>query len=336
MPIDRLKFALEAIAVGLWDWNVRTGELWWSDNLAAIHGIPQEDFDGTFDRFLGFIHPDDRAGFSAVLDHAVRSSDDFAAEFRVVGADGATRWIRGQGRVFREGDETDHAYRVIGIGYDISAKREEQSALRQLGVIAMASSDAIVAVDGYGIVTAWNPGAEHLFGYTAAEIIGQSIKRIAPRDRASEIEQILGRLSLGQRIDNFETERIRKDGTSIFVSISSGPLIDDAGNWTGAVTITRDITLRRREEERQRLLADAGNVLSSSLETDSTLSELARLLVSRFAHRCVFYLCREDGSLHTIADVERDENGSIRSVSKAAAETNTSNLSEVLTAAIMT
>src|SRR5215207_2980725 len=178
MAIDRLRYALEAAAVGLWDWNIRSGELWWSDNLASIHGIPQDVFDGTFERFLGFIHPEDRARFSVVLERAVRSSDDFAAEFRVVGADDATRWIRGQGRVLR--DESGDAYRVIGIGYDITSKREEQSALRQLGVIAMASSDAIVAVDGSGTVTAWNPGAEHLFGFTADEMIGQSIRNIAP------------------------------------------------------------------------------------------------------------------------------------------------------------
>ena len=302
MPTDRLKVALEAVAVGLWDWNVRTGDLWWSDNLPAIHGIPEDGFDGTFERFLSFIHPEDRASFAEVLERAVRSTDDFSAEFRVVGAGNAIRWIRGQGRVYR--DEFGQAYRVIGIGYDISSKRAEQSASRQLGVIALASSDAIVTIDGAGTVTAWNPGAEHLFGYTADEMIGQPIRRIAPEGRAGEIEQILRRLSLGHRVDNYETERVRKDGSHIFVSISSGPLIDDSGTWTGAVTITRDITLRRREEDRQRLLADASNVLSSSLETDTTLLELASVLVPRFADRCAIHLCQEDGSLIAVSDTE--------------------------------
>lgn len=306
MPIDRLRYALEAVAVGLWDWNVRTGDLWWSDNLAAIHGIPSDRFDGTFERFLEFIHPDDRPGFSDVLQRAVRSSDDFTAEFRVVGADTAVRWIRGQGRVFR--DHLGEAYRVIGIGFDITDQRAEQSAARQLGVIAMASNDAIVTVDEEGNVTAWNPGAERLFGYSAGEMIGKSIRQIAPPENALEIEQILGRLSLGHGVDNFETERIRKDGSRIFVSISSGPLTDENGRWNGAVTVTRDITLRRREEIRQRLLADASDVLSVSIESDSTLATMAQLIVPRLAERCIVYLCLDDGSLELVTDVSEPSN----------------------------
>src|SRR5215217_790375 len=110
--------------------------------------------------------------------------------------------MRGQGRIFR--NEAGEAVRVIGIGFDVTSRRQEERATRQLSVIALASSDAIVSVDVAGNVTEWNPGAEQLFGYSADEMLGQSIGRIAPPDRVAEIPQILSRLASGQHVDNFE------------------------------------------------------------------------------------------------------------------------------------
>src|SRR5215217_2332649 len=113
MPLDRLTFALEAAQVGLWDWDIQSGELWWSENLIAIHGQSPDAFDGTFERFTSFIHADDRQRFLEAVDLAVKHEDNFVVEFRVIGEDDAPRWIRGQGRIFR--DKAGEAVRVIGI-----------------------------------------------------------------------------------------------------------------------------------------------------------------------------------------------------------------------------
>ncbi|MCC6790650.1 MAG: PAS domain-containing protein [Thermomicrobiales bacterium] len=299
MPLDRLRYALEAATVGLWDWSIATGELWWSDNLAEIHGRPASEFDGTFERFLQFIHPGDRTAFDLALQRALEAGEDFTVDFRVSGHDGTIRWIRGQGRVFR--NESGEPIRVIGIGLDVTNRRQQESAERQLGVIAESSSDAIVTVNRDGVVTGWNPGAEQLYGFSAAEMIGAPIRGIAPAEHAGEVDRILATLAAGERVANFETERCRKDGSRVFVSLSSGPICDAAGEMIGAVTIARDMTARRREEERQRLLAELGSVLNASLDAQATLQAVADLAVKQFADCCVIHLVQPDGIVGGVA-----------------------------------
>jgi PAS domain S-box-containing protein len=116
--------------------------------------------------------------------------------------------------------------------------------LRHLARVVESSDDAIVSKDLNGIITAWNRAAERLFGYTAAEVIGQSIRLIIPADRQSEEDMVLGRIRAGQSITHFETMRQRKDGTLVPISLTVSPIHDDAGRVIGASKIARDITDR--------------------------------------------------------------------------------------------
>lgn len=127
-------------------------------------------------------------------------------------------------------------------------------AARHLAAIVESSDDAIVGKDLTGIVTSWNAGAERLFGYAAEEMVGMSITRIIPPDRLEEEPRILARLRRGERVDHFETVRRRKDGTLVHVSLTISPIRDGSGRIVGASKIARDITARRRAEDRQRAL----------------------------------------------------------------------------------
>jgi PAS domain S-box-containing protein len=125
----------------------------------------------------------------------------------------------------------------------------------RLAAIVTSSDDAIVAKDLDGIITDWNPGAERIFGYTAQEMIGRSITTILPADRRHEEDSILATLRRGERIDHFETVRVRKDGTLLDVSVSISPIRDGTGRIVGAAKIARDITERKQlEAERVELL----------------------------------------------------------------------------------
>jgi PAS domain S-box-containing protein len=137
-------------------------------------------------------------------------------------------------------------------------------AIGLLAAIVDSSDDAIVSKTLDGVVTSWNTGAERLFGYTAQEAVGQRISFIIPLDRRDEEATILERLRRGQRIEHFETVRVRKDGTTIDISLTISPVIDSTGKIVGASKIARDITQRkqvdralRESEERFRVLADA-------------------------------------------------------------------------------
>lgn len=118
-----------------------------------------------------------------------------------------------------------------------------------LSAIVDSSDDAIVSKNLQGIVTSWNRGAERLFGYTAEEMVGQSIMRLFPPDRQDEEPQILTRLQRGERMDHFDTQRVTKDGRLIEVSLTISPVRNAEGVIVGASKIARDITARKQWEE---------------------------------------------------------------------------------------
>jgi len=117
------------------------------------------------------------------------------------------------------------------------------------------SDDVIVSKNLDGIITSWNRAAERIFGYSAAEAIGQPITLVIPEDRQSEEREILTRIRRGERIDHFETVRRRKDGSSIVVSLTISPVKDAHGNIIGASKIARDITEHERAQEQISVLA---------------------------------------------------------------------------------
>src|SRR5690349_8396599 len=122
---------------------------------------------------------------------------------------------------------------------------------RHFAKIVDSSDDAIVSKDLNGIILSWNVAAERMFGYSAAEAIGQSIRMIIPDVRQSEEDFVLGEIRAGRAVSHHETIRQRKDGSLIPISLSVSPIYDDKGMIIGASKIARDIT------ERTRLLAAA-------------------------------------------------------------------------------
>ncbi len=135
-------------------------------------------------------------------------------------------------------------------------KRVEEAALR-LAAIVESSNDAIVSTNLEGIITSWNAAAEHLYGYTAHEIIGQSITQIIPEERHQEKEEVLGRVSTGEQVSHFESCCIARAGRRIPVSLTVSPIKDVSGNIVGTSSIIRDITERKRQEEQLRLQSAA-------------------------------------------------------------------------------
>jgi PAS domain S-box-containing protein len=137
-------------------------------------------------------------------------------------------------------------------------------AIGLLAAIVDSSDDAIVSKTLDGIITSWNASAEQLFGYTASEAVGQHISFIIPVDRRGEETIIIERIKKGERIEHFDTVRIRKDKTLLDISLTISPVRDASGKIVGASKIARDITQRKRierelreSEERYRALADA-------------------------------------------------------------------------------
>jgi PAS domain S-box-containing protein len=122
-------------------------------------------------------------------------------------------------------------------------------ASKQMAAIVSSSDDAIIAKNLEGIIRSWNPGAERLFGYKAEEAVGKHITLIIPADRREEESTILARLRNGERVDHFETIRMRKNGSLVNISLTVSPIKDDRGRVIGASKVARDITERKEADE---------------------------------------------------------------------------------------
>jgi PAS domain S-box-containing protein len=121
-----------------------------------------------------------------------------------------------------------------------------------LAAIVESSDDAIVSKSLQGIITSWNSGAERLFGYTAEEVIGQSITILIPSERLEEERTILDQIARGQRVDHFETERVTKSGERVQLSLTVSPIRDALGKVVGASKVARDISARKQAETEQK------------------------------------------------------------------------------------
>ncbi len=159
-------------------------------------------------------------------------------------------------------DEQGHVSGCVLIFRDVTVQRlielEKANQLhtaRLLASIVESSNDAIIGKSLDGIIQSWNAAAERLFGHTAEQAVGQHISLVIPADRLNEEEQIIANLKAGKRIEQYETERIRRDGQPILVSLTISPIKDDSGKVIGASKIVRDVTDRKRLEDNLRRLA---------------------------------------------------------------------------------
>ena len=180
---------------------------------------------------------------------------------------------------------------------------EERDALR-LAAIVDSSDDAIISKDLEGIITSWNRAAERMYGFTAEEAVGQSIRMVIPADRQAEEDEVLGRIRRGLPVEHFETIRQRKDGSQFPISLTVSPIRDSRGQLIGASKTARDITERKDAEalaertNRQALfLATISKALNRSLDSDETLQTLANLAVPQIADWCAVDVVRENGEL---------------------------------------
>jgi PAS domain S-box-containing protein len=158
-------------------------------------------------------------------------------------------------------------------------RRVSQDIVDRLASIVECSNDAIIGKTTDGTVTNWNPAAEAIYGYSAQEIVGRSIFVVIPPGGRKEFEAILDRVRHGQRVSHYEAERLRKDGQTVFLSLSVSPVKDKAGKIVGVSTVARDITERKRAEEKlHQASLYARSLIEASLDPLVTISKDGKIM----------------------------------------------------------
>jgi diguanylate cyclase (GGDEF)-like protein/PAS domain S-box-containing protein len=244
--------AEQAADTGSFEIDLHSGEVHYSAGLRRILSIPAEH-PLTSELFLERVHPDDRDLVQSSLEDA-RRQEPLRFEVRVKRFDGVERVVRARGEAI--GPARGAPVKVTGTLQDVTEEAEARAARDLLSYVVQSTGDAIVTKAADGTITSWNRGAEQLYGYSAQEAIGQPITLIEPGHRAGELTKITQAVFSGESVENFETERVRKDGTVVDVALTVSPVTDANGRIVSAAIIARDTTERVRYEERLRYMAD--------------------------------------------------------------------------------
>ncbi len=234
---------------------------------AEVTGRSREEPIGT-DFSTYFTDPEKaKAGYEAAF--RAGSVRDYELEIRH--RDGTITPVVYNATVYRDG--AGEVAGVFAAARDITERKKADEERSRLAAIVDSSEDAIIGKSLEGTILSWNPGAEKVYGYTAAEAVGRHISLLAPPDQLHEIDGILEDIRRDAYVHHYETVRIRKDGTPIQVSLTLSPIRDLHGRITGASTIARDITERKEAEEALRR-ANAYNrsLIEASLDPLVTIS----------------------------------------------------------------
>jgi PAS domain S-box-containing protein len=187
----------------------------------------------------------------------------------------------------------------IFTGYvrDISERIEAERIRAHLAAVVEGTSDAVLSKDLDGIITAWNDAATRLYGYTPEQAIGKPIYIIVPPGREGEEERILERIRRGERVESYDTERVRRDGSRIDVSLTVSPIRDPVLGIVGASHVARNITADKRRRNAQDFIARAAAALEASLEVDEIARTIVETAVPDLAELCIIDFLEEDGTI---------------------------------------
>ena len=248
---EEFRTLADAVPQLVWMANPDGWIFWYNSRWYEYTGATPEQMEG-----WGWQSVHDPAVLPHVLERwkqSINTGEPFEMTFPLRGADGVFRPFLT--RVIPVRDSSGRITRWFGTNTDVSIEVRVQEKLQnaliasqRLAAIVESSDDAIVSKDLNGIVTSWNPAAERIFGFTAQEMIGRPITTIIPPELQDDEQRILATIARGERIEHFETVRVRKNGERLDVSLTISPVRDDAGQIIGAAKIARDITHQKKTE----------------------------------------------------------------------------------------
>ena len=277
----RLRMAIASANLGTWDYKPLTGELTWSDECKHLYGLASEA-EINFELFTEHIYPADRDALEQAMKKAMDPLGDhiYDMTYRIIRFDKPeVRWLRAQGKVYF--NKLQEPERFIGTIIDQTEAKLAEEKSAKLAAIVESSDDAIIGKTLDGVITSWNPAAEHLLGYTEKDVIGKHITILIPEDRLEEEDLILERVRNNKKVEHYVTFRVTKAGLEIPVSISVSPIRDVTGKVIGAAKIIRNNAHQKETEARLLRYAEnlevlnvLGKVISEKMDVSDILQKV--------------------------------------------------------------
>jgi len=266
--VEQFRAMFEVASIGMAQADVQTGQ-WLRVNhkMCTITGYSADELLKM--RVPEVTHPEDRQKDWESYQQVVRGEvPDYRSDKRYVRKDGSVRWVNVNLTVTR--DAGGHPVRTMATIEDITERKCEEENLRRLATVVRDSNDAITIQDFEGRITAWNRGAELMYGYSEKEALSTNIERLTAPGRVAEQKAFIRRLIAGEAITSFETQRVTKDGRILDVWMTVTKLMDDTGTPIGLASTERDITGRKTGEVHLKLIGSALQVAANAIViTDS-------------------------------------------------------------------
>ncbi|AKB37258.1 sensory transduction histidine kinase [Methanosarcina siciliae C2J] len=232
--------------IGNWHYDIQTNKLYWSNEMYSIFGLNPKELEITYDLFLTYVHSNDRDYVNDSVKNLL-NGETSDIDFRIITSDGSERVVYGNTEVIF--NESNIPIRLKGTIQDITEHKKAEEKIRILADVVESSNDAIVTESLEDIITSWNEGAEQIYGYSSEEILGKNGSILEPDNLKGEINQFIGKIQQEEKIKNYETLGLRKDGKIINVSLTLSPVFDVNGKMTAISVIARDVTKRKEAEE---------------------------------------------------------------------------------------
>ncbi len=289
--IQRLDLATKSGGIGVWDYYIHEDKMVWDKRMYELYAYTVEDFPGTYESWSSRFHPEDKPHIEAAIQATIKRHSPFDKEFRVILPRIGIRHIKASAVILT--DEEQNASRMIGVNYDITARKESEDILRELHnfreAILLHAPHAVIAATPTGIIQHFNPAAEKLLGYHADEVIGRLTPAVFhdPEEVVSHAQSFGAELGIELKSgfevlvakarlnlpNQHEWTYIRKDGTRVPVLLSVTAIRDGSGTITGFLGMALDVTAQKaaeasRQEQETRLRAIVDHAVDGIITID--------------------------------------------------------------------
>lgn len=260
---QRLRYGQDFSNIGTWDWDIDTGDLFWSENVASLFGYQNKSIETSYENFINAVHPDDQEKVTQAINDCVKNNSIYDIEHRVVWTDGSVHWLHERGAVLHS--EYNNSRRMLGVVQDITKRIEAESGLNRFKSTLDLTKDSVFFFETGSLKFFYaNRGAIEQFGYEESELMNMTPVDIKPHYSEEEFRQFISPLVSGDKeLITFETIHQHKDGHHIPVDIWL-QYINPPGESARFVATVRNITDRKLIEDRMRQQKNLLNTLHRS------------------------------------------------------------------------